>query len=124
MPDYWYRYEDRRYAGGCDESGDPIPGAAHSEIILRTFQVLSTTPQGVWLSLGGDKRRWVSYSAHKRFACSTKELALRSFIARKQKQRAIYAARMRIAEELIGKARRQIINDDGLILSPDSWSFT
>jgi hypothetical protein len=108
MTTYWYRYEDARYAGGCDESGDPIPGEAYSKIHLRTFKVIGETPKGVWLSFDGvNKSRWVSHSSRKRFACATKQEAIVSFIARKKKQQAIYTAKAKIAEDLIRKARKE-----------------
>lgn len=96
----YYRYEDRRYAGPCDEWGDPIPGSGHSDIHLRTYEVLKHTPKGVWLRFRYDKK-FVLASANKRFACATIEEAAESFIARKKRQISIYKNRMQRAEEVL-----------------------
>jgi intein/homing endonuclease len=76
--EYWYRYEDRYYY--------------KPEVSLVKFGVLKHTPCGVWVKrtdvfdLHGYRKRWVSKSSRKRYAYPTKEEALVSFIARKNRQ--------------------------------------
>lgn len=51
------------------------------------FQTIKETPKGWWIEYWGDKgqtRKWVAKTGKKRFAYPTKELALESFVARKQ----------------------------------------
>lgn len=67
--DTWYRYVNRHYGSGvkicCDE-----------------YTVRKVTPKGVWLEYGP----WVAFNTRKRYAYPTKELALDSFIRRKEWQ--------------------------------------
>lgn len=67
-------------------------------LICEEYQVTKTTPCGVWISLGGEARKWVSSYTKKRFACETKELALESFRARKKRQIRILKAKLEVAE--------------------------
>lgn len=51
------------------------------------FRAIRETPKGWWIEYWGDKgqaRKWVAKTGRKRFAYPTKELALESFVARKQ----------------------------------------
>jgi hypothetical protein len=102
MPD-WYRIEDRRYSV-ADEMGDHA--YTRHEVVLLTFNVASYTPKGVWLRQYFSKR-WVSYTATRRFACPTVALALESYLARKKKQAAIYQARADNARRNAETALRQ-----------------
>ena len=112
---YWYRFIDYATAAGCDEDGDPIPGATGVEILLKKYKVLSETPKGVWVQddrffiedRNSVPRRWVRRDARKRFACPTIEEAMESFIARKQRQAGIYEARVRFAKYTIYEAMKR-----------------
>jgi len=86
---YWFRYED-----------------SHTDIVepvLRCFEVISTTPKGVWLNVYGSKR-WTCSSALKGFARPTKYAALVSFYKRKQRQVKILRAQLKRAESLTNQA--------------------
>lgn len=80
MSEIWYRYEDYGYEIGI--FGEP----SKALIVLREFEVLRTTPKGVWLKLDVCEKRFVLRDATKRYACPTKEEARISFAARKKKQ--------------------------------------
>lgn len=80
---------------------------------LQEYEILRTTPKGVWIRRGssyglhGDER-FVLLGARKRFACPTKEEALESFIARKKAQKRIYEARARHAERALKIAKNMV----------------
>lgn len=98
----WYRVEDRRYSV-ADEWGD------HSyttvQIHVREIPVLRHTPKGVWLeepwNIAGEGKRFVLRDARKRWACPSKEEAMESFRARKQRQARILRARLATVEEAL-----------------------
>lgn len=96
--EYWYRYDDVAYAAPVDEYGNPR-GVGRIEVRLSEFLVLKVTLHGVWLDYitGTAKGRFVLRTANKRFACPTKEEALVSYIARKNRQIAILTAQLRRA---------------------------
>ena len=98
--EFWFRYEDRRYAPPVDEFDRPI-GEGSMDIMLRKYPVIKYTPKGVWLDLSFNDHRFVLIGARKRFACPTVEEAKVSFIARKRRQASIYRARMNSAEKAI-----------------------
>lgn len=84
---------------------------SHGELSCEVFQILKKTPKGVWIEdwrrVGG--KRFVLLSAHKQFACETKEKALESFLARKKRQGAILRGQLEACYEAerIGKALQQ-----------------
>jgi len=81
--EHWYRYESRVYGHVDDFGGSWSPPRVH--LYRHSYPVISHTPKGVWLLAFG-KRRWVSNHSRKRFAHATEQEALRSFIARKERQ--------------------------------------
>ena len=95
-PEIWYRYEDKTYSV-ADEYGDHH----HSSYELReyTFTVVRHTPKGVWLKGWGFEETFVCHNWRKKFACPTREEALKSLIARKNREASIHEARA-------GRARR------------------
>lgn len=98
--EYWYRYEDVRYAPPVDEFDNPM-GVSRVELRLWQFPVRKATPKGVWLdNVGaGQGGRFVLRDGHKRFACPTLEEARVSYIARKNRQILILQAALRRAEQ-------------------------
>ena len=96
----WYRYADVQYSAGCDEVGNLLPYAGPVGIRLEEHGVAKHTPKGVWLISG----RFVLKDSRKRFACPTKEEAMASFIARKQRQIRILSAQLARATEAVRKA--------------------
>ncbi len=101
MTIYWFRFEEQRYAAPLDEFDRPA-GRGRMVLHLRKLKVLRETPKGVQLIGGGhgtSNPRLVLHDSHKKFACATREEAWLSFVARKNKQIAIYKARISDAEE-------------------------
>lgn len=109
--EHWYRYEDVQYAAPLDEYERPI-GSGTLKVEKRVFEVVKTTPKGVWLRPWfGDfssiiEPRFVRLSARKRYACPTEAEALESFIARKEAQARIYESRANRARRAVAMARR------------------
>lgn len=95
----WYRYEDYDYEVGL--LGQP----SKALILLREFEVLRTTPKGVWLKMGVEQKRFVLRDAIKRYACPTKEEARISFIARKEKQLKIVKDQVIAIESALAQAK-------------------
>lgn len=88
--DVWYRYENQLVSNGTDEYGDSMGN--HVEVQCYEYTVSKVTEKGVWLGLFvGAHDRWVSFTHTKRFACPTKELAQKSFVARKEREIAIHS---------------------------------
>jgi hypothetical protein len=108
MTDVWYRYEEQRYAPSLDEYDRPM-GRGTIQLHLREYAVIKTTPKGVWLESQQYRftrgvisdRRFVLREARKRFACPTKEEALVSFLARKNRQLRILKSQIRDVEDAI-----------------------
>ncbi len=97
----WYRYTDSRVCGvGYD--GDVEWGNSQCKIYLQELEVLKETPKGAWLNNHGT-RRFVLRTAHKRFACPTKEEAKESFLARKRAHLRHLHRKVRDIEEAIAK---------------------
>ena len=76
------------------------------------YDVKKTTPKGVWIYAGLDKK-FVLLSARKKFAHPTKEEALDSFIARKKRQMSIVRYQFTRAEIALRKARDLIKEGEG-----------
>ena len=103
MATYWFRFEEQRYAAPLDEFDQPL-GRGRMVLHLRKLKVLRETPKGVQLiglSYGTDNPRLVLHDSRKKFACATQEEAWASFVARKNKQIAIYKARIDDAHEAL-----------------------
>jgi len=110
--EYFIRCEDIRIGEGySDECGDYISTGSRVELRFRAYPVLRRTPCGVVIDdyqyrntpLRG---RFINFSWNKQFAHATKEAALKSFIARKNRQEQINLARARTAA-----AARQLAED-------------
>ena len=112
MSAFWFRYEDRRVCSISVSEFDVITTSNRRvSLLCLQFEVVSVTPCGVWLRTGElnarrPGERWVRRDAHKRWACPTKEEALRSYRARKRRQIKILRAQLREA-----KAALQLTQD-------------
>lgn len=100
MTDYFYRVEETTYSAGCDEFGDPLPGGP-TMTNLHAYEVIKRTPCGAWIAAGDTGRKFVLLTANKRYAVPTVEEAIESFKARKKRQKAIYAARIKSIDEAL-----------------------
>jgi len=103
--EFWYRYEDRSYSTIIDADREIFGSEVKLE--CRQYRVIKHTPKGVWLDVYG-RKRFVLNSAIKRFACSTRVLALESFIARKDRQIGIYTSRLMQAKQMRQEALRRL----------------
>jgi hypothetical protein len=89
-----------------DEYDQPL-GEGTPGFSLRQFRVLRRTPKGVWLQeqwMGhdtGDGPRFMLDSAVKRFASRGIDAAVIDWLARKNRQRRIYLARIGAIESAI-----------------------
>lgn len=108
MGGYFYRYEDCLVSGSPNESGDY--GTPYVQVHLRKYDIVKTTPKGVWVKYWGNQsgKKFILLKARKQFACVTEEEARKSFLARKARQLGIYHARIRNIEEAIRKVSRDL----------------
>lgn len=98
-PEVWFRYEDFRVSNGVDEWENSL--GSHTAIRLVKLRVVKHTPKGVRLEDG----KVVIKDHHKKYALPTKELALESFLARKNREIEIYTCRIQHAKEAIELAK-------------------
>lgn len=103
MTEVWHRYDAWRHRDGV-------------ELRHKQFAVLGHTPNGVWLERAYDKPCWVKATARKRFAYPTEEEAIRSLIARKERQIAICKHQIDTADRVIFQAKQRLsdIEEAGL----------
>lgn len=110
-----YRFEDQRYSV-ADEDGDHC--YTRHTVKLLVYPLLKRTKCGIWIGLNyahyptqprphdlfnflappGPRTRFVNLQANKKFALPTVEEAYTSYLARKNRQISIYAARIKGAE--------------------------
>ena len=103
--EFWYRYEGRRYANFSE--WEEVTGT-HVNIVLHEYRVKRHTPKGVRLTDG----RVVLHDTRKKFAHPTKELALESFLARKDRHRRILEAQLAEVNKLIAMAKGELPFDN------------
>lgn len=116
--EYYYRVEGRRIAhGGIDMMGEwEFSGSYSYALHLDRYEVLKHTAKGVWIATRGrplgnpnnTNATFVNNHTTKRFALPTKEDALISFIARKEREASIYWHRGREAERFKKLALRSL----------------
>jgi hypothetical protein len=89
----------------------------NQSIYLETYYLYKETEKGYWISpypdwdeqefkWMGDKLRWVSKTSRKRFAYPTKEEALTSFIARKNRQIKLLKTNLEWVRTALDQARK------------------
>lgn len=102
---YRYRLEDRTYSTVIDPDAECF--SSELKVDLAKFKVIKETPKGAWVECPPfDGKRFVLNGSGKRLCHETIELALESFIARKQRAVLILKARLRDAEEAIKIAQK------------------
>lgn len=106
--EYLYRFEARRYTSSTvTEWGGEEWHTVGPLLTIRRFRIIKRTPQGAWIrELPIGERRFVLLTARKKFACSTREEALESFIARKRAHVRHAKARLHSAERELALAER------------------
>lgn len=109
MKEIYYRFRDYRTAPPLDEFENPI-GRSQVHLQCMEFEVQHRTKFGVWILTNDEENslKFVNDHTNKRYACPTKEEALVSFIARKQKQIKILKGQTRDAEEALALALRSL----------------
>lgn len=110
--EYYYRYEERRYA-----TLDEFERCSGHTIRLSCFRLAVTkrTPKGVWVDDCG-QRRFVLNDAKRRFAHPTKREALESFLARKKRHQEILESQLRDVGSAIAlgeSAQRKLQTEEG-----------
>lgn len=94
--EYWYRYSYEVDYGGIDYLSFDCSKPT-IRLVKELWVVQRHTPKGVWIirqDAWCNKERFVLNNARKRWAYPTPELALQSFIARKQKQKTILTSQL------------------------------
>lgn len=110
--EYFIRCEDRLIGEGyTDQWGEYVHTGSRVKLQFQAFPVLRRTPCGVVIDDFQSRNtplrgRFINFSWNKQFAHATKEAALKSFIARKNRQEQINLARARTAA-----AARQLAED-------------
>ncbi len=91
-----YRYVDKASSDGF--------GGAYTRLYLHEYPVIKETREGIWIDRYG-KKKFILLSARKKFACFSKEEALESFIARKERQIDILESRLSQAKDATARAK-------------------
>lgn len=110
-PGPWYRYDDYLESTGyIDVSGEWVAGRSRVRIRCLELGVVRLTPKGAWVrDFSVDRgERFVRREGKKRYACPTREEALESFMARKQRQEGILRARADDAHMAHGLAKHEL----------------
>ena len=95
MADKAYRYVDRLHFTGDDD----YTCSVYVTIYLEEYNIIKETPKGMWVvSPYGGRKHFVNLISRKKFACLSKEEALISFKARKERQ-------IRVLESQLGHAK-------------------
>lgn len=97
--EYYLRYDDY-----CDES-------TTYRLDCWAYRVVRRTAKMVVLDVYGIERRVLESPGGKRFAYATREDALRSYYARKQRQVRILRAKLAFAEEGLANVKAMLAND-------------
>jgi hypothetical protein len=114
--EYFIRCEDRRIGEGyTDECGEYVPTGSRVDLQFRAYPVIKHTPCGVVIQASryGGETKFINFSWNKQFAHATKEAALKSFIARKNRQEQINLARARHAAAARQLAEHQLASLEG-----------
>lgn len=105
----WYRFDyilsSNISIGVC---ADIIYNIPDINITLSKYPVIKHTNKGVWLNVYGTKR-FVLNDSVKKFACPSKYLAKKSFLARKNRQVSILEKKLLIIKEAILKIKQMDI---------------
>lgn len=101
MADILYRYEGVNKQPPIDDFGDinPIP-LSQRTLWLKCdeYQIIRRTPKAAWIDLKDGTKKLVKFTTSKQWAWETKELALKSYIARKDRQIIILDAQKQQSE--------------------------
>lgn len=107
MSETWYRYYD-------------IQSSSEAEPELEEYRVLRHTEKGVWIN-HWEGEKFILNNARRRFAYPTKELALDSYIRRKEKQVLHAKNLLAHAEAMLYQA--QLLQRGEKYVRPNKFSF-
>lgn len=93
--EYYYRADETHWSKGVDDYDDPLPGAGPISVSVTRYRVSHHTKCGVVLAYD---KRFINNKWTKKFAHPTKEEALKSLIARRERVIDICRHRIRDAE--------------------------
>ena len=83
------------------------------DMYLHAYNVIKLTPKGKWIEYSNKKgRKFVLNNTRKGFARETKEGALNSFIARKEKQIMIMTMQLTDIKNALNKAMKMVPNEE------------
>ena len=98
-----YRYIDVLHSTGDDEYGY----STYTSVYLEEYDIIKETPKGMWVAYHfGGRKHFVHLGARKKFACLSKEDAIISFRARKERQVRILESQLKHAKMALEKANR------------------
>ena len=80
--------------------------SASGVVYVTTLPVIKTTPAGRWVDEDG-RKRFIRNKGRKRYAWETLELALESFIKRKERQQGILEAQLENVKQALEVATKQ-----------------
>ena len=111
----FYRYEAIVYASMSNDDGDYEYSKQFRnppKMVLHTYNLHKETPKGYWIGWGHcapdtlrSNSRWVSKTAKKRYAYSTKEEALTNYIKRTERRIRILSAQLENCEYGLSAAK-------------------
>lgn len=87
-PTYYYRY-------------DGVHIRNNSSIYLSSFEVVGTTPKGIYINTFDHSKKLILNDWVKKYAYPTKEEALSAFIKRKKREIAILESRLHFAKNYL-----------------------
>jgi hypothetical protein len=106
---YLFRYDESLEAVSMDE--DFHSTSTRVVVDLATFPIVRRTAKGCWIETCG-ARRFVLQTAHKQYAWPTRELALESFVIRKQLYVKYLRKRLDIQQTALDVAEAMQSGDD------------
>jgi hypothetical protein len=95
---------DADWRAGYDAFDDVALPATLDGFVARAYPVLRLTPKGKWIEYRGE-RKFILNESHKRFACETVELAVKSFFARRERQISLLQGQLRRAEKEMARLK-------------------
>jgi len=78
------------------------------ELVTREYKVIKHTKCGFRIDLGCGHTRFISNNSVKKWACTTEEDALVSFLARKKRQKQILSNQLKMVNSLILLAEHKL----------------
>lgn len=116
MKEYLYRY-DQYLTGNYDALTERI-SCRQVKLHLQKFEIIKTTPKGVWIDDYGSKK-FVNLCANKKYACKTIKEAQESFRKRKLAQIRILSRQLQDSKDALTLIKRELNTPSKLF----SWNL-